>query len=112
MAFIATETGVWETNLLDGTSTIWNANPTFPNVRTDMIKYRASDRTIAAGTHGRGIWTAVVAPPSSFSFNNPAAVTATCPAPANMDIVLGTISNGGFINPVTLTASGAPAGTS
>ena len=33
---------------------------TFPTVRTDMIKYRASDRTIAAGTHGRGIWTATI----------------------------------------------------
>jgi Secretion system C-terminal sorting domain len=59
-AFIATETGVWETDLLNGAATVWTANSTFPNVRTDMIKYRASDRTIAAGTHGRGIWTATV----------------------------------------------------
>ena len=59
-AFIATETGVWETDLLNGAATVWTANNTFPNVRTDMIKYRASDRTIAAGTHGRGIWSATV----------------------------------------------------
>jgi hypothetical protein len=59
-AFIATETGVWETDLINGASTVWNANSSFPNVRTDMIKYRASDRTIAAGTHGRGIWSATV----------------------------------------------------
>ena len=25
-----------------------------------MIKYRSSDRTIAAGTHGRGIWSAII----------------------------------------------------
>ena len=70
-AFIATETGVWETDLLNGASTVWVPNTSFPNVRTDMIKYRASDRTIAAGTHGRGIWSAVV-PPSGCT---PASVT-------------------------------------
>ncbi|MGC4101780.1 T9SS type A sorting domain-containing protein [Ferruginibacter sp.] len=59
-AFIATETGVWETDLLNGASTVWTANATFPNVRTDMIKYRASDRTIAAATHGRGIWSSTI----------------------------------------------------
>ncbi|MBK7432439.1 MAG: hypothetical protein IPI66_00180 [Chitinophagaceae bacterium] len=59
-AFIATETGVWETDLLNGASTVWTPNTTFPNVRTDMIKYRTLDRTIAAGTHGRGIWTATI----------------------------------------------------
>jgi trimeric autotransporter adhesin len=59
-AYIATETGVWETDLISGGATVWNANPTFPTVRTDMIKYRSSDRTIAAATHGRGLWTTVV----------------------------------------------------
>lgn len=59
-AYIATETGVWETDLINGGSTVWTPNSTFPNVRTDMIKYRSGDRTIAAGTHGRGIWTATV----------------------------------------------------
>jgi hypothetical protein len=59
-AYIATETGVWETDLINGASTVWDANPTFPTVRTDMIKYRSSDRTIAAGTHGRGVWTATI----------------------------------------------------
>lgn len=62
-AYIATETGVWETDLINGASTVWTANSTFPNVRTDMIRYRASDRTIAAGTHGRGVWTATIPPP-------------------------------------------------
>ncbi|MBK9531934.1 MAG: T9SS type A sorting domain-containing protein [Chitinophagaceae bacterium] len=59
-AYIATETGVWETSLLNGASTVWESNNTFPSVRTDMIEYRASDRTLAAATHGRGLWTAVI----------------------------------------------------
>jgi hypothetical protein len=56
-AIIATETGVWETSLINGTSTVWTVNSSFPVVRTDMLKYRASDGTIAAATHGRGLWT-------------------------------------------------------
>ena len=68
-AYIATETGVWETDLLNGASTVWVSNATFPAVRTDMIKYRPSDRTIVAATHGRGVWTATV-PPNKFDWVN------------------------------------------
>ncbi|MCX6316691.1 MAG: hypothetical protein NTW29_05345 [Bacteroidetes bacterium] len=110
-AYIATATGVWETDLLNGASTVWAANPSFPNVSTDMIKYRASDRTIAAGTHGRGIWTATIPLPGGFTFSSPAPATAACPAPATMDIVLGTVPASGFTNPITLTNSAPPAGT-
>ena len=113
-AYIATETGVWETDAINGASTVWNANATFPNVRTDMIKYRSSDRTIAAATHGRGIWTAAVPAPSGFSFGSTTPATVTCPAPASMSVTLPTISNGGFLNPISLSSiapTGVPAGT-
>ena len=110
-AYIATETGVWETDLLNGASTVWVPNASFPNVSTHMIKYRASDRTIAAGTHGRGVWTAQIPTAGGFSFNSPAPATAACPAPATMDIVLGTIAAGGFSNPITVSSSAPPAGT-
>jgi hypothetical protein len=49
--------------------------------------------------------------PSGFQFNNPAAATSACPAPASMNITLNVIGNGGFSNPVTLSASGNPPGT-
>jgi hypothetical protein len=55
---LATEAGVYNTDVLNGGSTIWTANPGFPTVRTDMLKIRTSDNTIAAATHGRGIFTA------------------------------------------------------
>lgn len=58
--YIATETGVWETAGLAGNSTIWVADNTFPSVKTNMLKYRSSDRTIIAATHGRGVWTATL----------------------------------------------------
>ncbi len=68
-AWIATETGVWSTTLINGASTTWTASPTFPTVRTDMIKYRAADQMLVAATHGRGLWTqslAIVLPINNF----------------------------------------------
>jgi hypothetical protein len=59
-AYIATETGVWSTDLLNGAATVWSPETTFPTVKTTMLKYRASDRTIAASTYGRGLWTATI----------------------------------------------------
>lgn len=62
-AYIATETGIWSTDLLNGPSTVWSPETTFPTVKTTMLKYRASDRLLAAATYGRGLWTATI--PSS-----------------------------------------------
>ncbi len=61
-AIIATETGVFTTDLINGSSTVWNASSSFPVVRTDMIKYRESDGTMIAATHGRGLWSTTVSP--------------------------------------------------
>lgn len=59
-AIIGTEAGVWETTNLNGAATVWTADPSFPTVRVDMIRYRPADRTYAAATHGRGLWTSAV----------------------------------------------------
>jgi len=59
-AFLATEMGVFETTLINGGSTVWTQDGTFPVVRTDMLQYRSSDRTLVAATHGRGLWTAII----------------------------------------------------
>ena len=60
-ALIATELGVWSTDDLNGTSTDWQpTNSGLANVRVDMLQYRPGDRTIAAATHGRGLFTSVV----------------------------------------------------
>lgn len=57
-AVIATEMGVYETSLINGASTVWINDASFPVVRTDMLQYRSSDRTVVAATHGRGMWSA------------------------------------------------------
>ncbi len=59
-AVIGTETGVWTTQLINGTSTLWEPEATFPNVRTDMIQYRSSDGLFAVATHGRGLFSGVI----------------------------------------------------
>lgn len=57
-AILATEMGIYETTFINGASTVWVRNSTFPVVRTDMLKLRASDHIVVAATHGRGLWSA------------------------------------------------------
>jgi len=55
---IATELGVWSTDNIQGAAnTDWGpTNTDLANVRVDMIKFRESDQTMIAGTHGRGLY--------------------------------------------------------
>jgi photosystem II stability/assembly factor-like uncharacterized protein len=58
VCYVATEVGVFYTTMLQGDSTDWNPlNNGLANVRTDMLQVRASDNTILAATHGRGLYT-------------------------------------------------------
>jgi len=60
-ALIATELGVWSTDNINGASTDWEpTNTSFANVSVDMLKYRGGDRTLAAATHGRGLFATVI----------------------------------------------------
>lgn len=59
-AMIATEVGVWGTELLDGENTVWL--PPVPGVgtplvRTSMLQVRRSDNFVLAATYGRGLFT-------------------------------------------------------
>lgn len=54
----------------------------------------------------------LAAPPVGFSFGPTTPATATCPAPATMNVTLPVNSNGGYVQPVTLSATaGVPPGT-
>ncbi len=64
-AIIGTETGVWQTELINGAATVWDPETGFPNVRVDMLQYRESDGLLAAATHGRGLFTTIIPPPAS-----------------------------------------------
>ena len=70
-AILATEMGIYETTFINGGSTVWVRNSTFPVVRTDMVKLRASDLIVVAATHGRGLWSAslpILLPASLINF--------------------------------------------
>ena len=55
---LATELGVWSTSDITATNPQWApTNTTLAHVRCDMLKYRASDNTVAVATHGRGVFT-------------------------------------------------------
>ena len=75
-AILATETGVWQTAQLNGSSTVWNPESGFPNVRVDMLQYRAGDSTLIASTHGRGLFTTKIKPSTTS--------TAACTAMSNL----------------------------
>jgi trimeric autotransporter adhesin len=60
-AILATEMGIWSTDNLNGAATNWGpTNSGFANTRVDMLQYRASDRLLAAATHGRGIFSTII----------------------------------------------------
>ena len=59
-AIIATELGVYETDLINGASTVWVQNSSFPVVKTTMLQYRKSDGILLAASYGRGLWTAPI----------------------------------------------------
>lgn len=61
---LATEVGVWTTdNFASGTSNSpeWGAsNTNLAHTRCDMLRYRAADKMVVVGTHGRGLFTSDV----------------------------------------------------
>jgi hypothetical protein len=64
--FAATSAGLFSTSKLAGMSTFWiqEGTKTFGNVVVDMVDVRQSDGTIVVGTHGNGVYSATLAPPT------------------------------------------------
>ncbi len=61
-AVVATSTGVYSTDRLNGAQTVW-AREGFEEIGTVVVERlaaRLSDGTVAAGTHGRGIFTGLL----------------------------------------------------
>lgn len=75
--YLATETGVWTTDLLNGASTYWIPNPGLPTTRIAMLRMRTSDNAVVASTYGRGLFTARIPPPTpEISFVQPSSIAA------------------------------------
>ena len=65
---LATEAGVWYTTAASGTATAWQPSAGIPAVRSDMIRYSATNDIIALATHGRGLWTTRISTIPKISF--------------------------------------------
>lgn len=63
--FLGTSIGVYFTNTLNGGSTVWTqeAVSSIGNAVTVMLDWRDNDGTLAAATHGKGVYTAPVTSP-------------------------------------------------
>lgn len=52
---LATEVGIWTTDVANADEVLWEPDAGMPNVRVDMLQMRIADNTVAAATHGRGL---------------------------------------------------------
>jgi len=116
-AIVATEMGVYETSLINAGSTVWAQDAGFPVVRTDMLQYRKGDGTIAAATHGRGLWTSTIPftnPYIRFDLNyatRPEATTATSGCRGYTDYTVNMTIDQAPVGNATVTVSVAAGGT-
>lgn len=115
---LATEAGIYTTDLVNGANTIWAPNTTFPTVRTDMLQMRTSDSTMVAATHGRGLFTAKIAAnvipqvtflQSSFSTAERTDSTTGCRRYVDYQVGIGLTLPASAATTVTLSAAGSSA---
>ena len=89
-ALLATEMGVYSTELLSGGATMWEpANNGFINTRIDMLRYRAGDQLVAAATYGRGLFTTDVlvgSPLATRSGGGPSVLASVYPNPFSTEL--------------------------
>ena len=90
-AMLATEMGVYSTELLSGSATVWTpASSGLAYTRVDMLRYRPGDQLVAAATHGRGLFTSDVFYTTGLAAKPSAAdlVTAAYPNPFSSELNL------------------------
>ena len=96
----------------EGATTWTNFSDNLPLVAINELEIQKASGKLRVATYGRGVWESPVSVASGFTFNAASPAAATCPAPAIMNITLGTNSVNGFTNPITLAATaGIPGGT-
>jgi len=91
-ALLATEMGIYSTDLLNGSATVWMpASIGLVNTRVDMLRYRPGDQLVGAATHGRGLYTSdvfVAGPLATTPAGAPAVLTSAYPNPFSSQLTL------------------------
>ncbi len=82
-----------------------------PLVAINELEIQKASGKIRVATYGRSIWESSVATSANFTLNAPAPAPVTCPAPASMQTTITATYSGGFVNNITLSATGNPPGT-
>ena len=91
---LATDLGVWETNLLNGTYTNWQpSGSNFPNCAVNMLKVRESDGLVAAATNGRGLWTTTIVNNNANGCSSPNNLSFTSNSANTVNVSWSTINN-------------------
>jgi photosystem II stability/assembly factor-like uncharacterized protein len=90
---IATEIGIWQSNINEPSPTWENISPQIGLGRVDMLKFRSSDLEVLAATYGRGLWTTSSFSEPGLKFDN-----------QNLTINPSGISDDEYCDPVEKTA--------
>ncbi len=107
--YVGMNIGVFYKQEPDANWADYSAN--LPLVAINELEIQKASGKIRVATYGRSIWESPVATSANFTLNAPAPAPVLCPAPASMQTTLTATFNGGFLNPVTLSATGNPGGT-
>jgi photosystem II stability/assembly factor-like uncharacterized protein len=86
--FLATSVGVFRTNTLSGSNTVWapEAQTTIGNVVCVMLDYRSSDNTLVVATHGRGSFSTQVTGSGTTVPTSPTSLTATVASQSQINL--------------------------
>jgi photosystem II stability/assembly factor-like uncharacterized protein len=90
---IATEIGIWQSDINEPSPTWENISPQIGLGRVDMLKFRSSDLEVVAATYGRGLWTTSSFAVPGIKFDN-----------QYLSINPSGISDDAYCNPVEITS--------
>ena len=106
--FVGTSVGLFSTDLLDGTNTIWELEgpSSIGNVPINSIALRTSDGAIVVGTHGNGVFSSHLTPIVGVQEPSSTANTTAWPNPASEEVSFSMGTTKGMVDVTVIDALG------